>query len=87
MDELANRLKEDAANIDAEVSAELQARIEASIRATDREITRPAGTGKRDYFWWASSLTGLAAAIIGIALLNRMDAPRIPSQLFPPLYR
>ena len=73
MDEFAKRLKEDAAKIDAEVSAELQARIEASIHATDRKIIRPAVPARRASFWWASSLTGLAAAAIVFALLDRLD--------------
>ena len=78
MDKLANRLRHDAENIDAKVSDELDRRIRASINgmtpATDREAStspsRPAG------FWWASSLTGIAAAVAVIAIVNsQQDAP------------
>lgn len=78
MDKLANRLRHDAENIDAKVSDELDRRIRASINgmtpATDRKAStppsRPAG------FWWASSLTGIAAAVAVIAIVNsQQDAP------------
>ncbi len=69
MDELANRLREDAANIDATVSPELEARIHASLHAVSpaekpsRQVARPWA------FWLASSLTGAAVAIAAIAFL------------------
>ena len=78
MDKLANRLRHDAENIDAKVSDELDRRIRASLSgitpATDQQATtppaRPAG------FWWASSLTGIAAAVAVIAIINsQQDAP------------
>ncbi len=70
MDELTERLRRDAANIDAAVSEELEHRIDASLRAvvveapTQRQPVRPA------LFWWASSATGVVAAIAVIAFLN-----------------
>ena len=72
MDELASRLRKDADSIDATVSDELDNRIRASLRGmtpmTDevptKERTRRAG------FWWASSLTGIAAAAAIIAIIN-----------------
>ena len=77
MDKLANRLRHDAENIDARVSDELDRRIRASLNGvtplTDQQATsppaRPAG------FWWASSLTGIAAAVAVIAIVNSQDAP------------
>ena len=75
MDKLAKRLRNDAENIDAKVSDELDRRIRASLNgvtpATDQQATtRPAG------FWWASSLTGIAAAVAVIAIINsQQDAP------------
>jgi hypothetical protein len=80
MDKLANRLRHDAENIDAKVSDELDRRIRASLNgvkpATDREVTtqpsRPAG------FWWASSLTGIAAAVAVIAIINSQQAAPVP---------
>ena len=78
MDKLASRLRHDAENIDAKVSDELDRRIRASLNgvtlSTDQQATtppaRPAG------FWWASSLTGIAAAVAVIAIINsQQDAP------------
>jgi hypothetical protein len=78
MDKLANRLRHDAENIDAKVSDELDRRVRASINGmtpateqpTSTPSSRPAG------FWWASSLTGIAAAIAVIAIVNsQQDAP------------
>ena len=74
MDEFEKRLKEDAAAIRAEVSPELKARIDASLRGVEpiRPVrdTKPSGAG----FWWASSLTGVAAAVLVIVLVN-LNAP------------
>ncbi len=71
MDKLAKQLKADAAMIDVQVSDELDRRIAASIQGIrpEREEThqsrpRPA------VFWWASSLTGIAAALAVIAIIN-----------------
>ena len=76
MDKLASRLKHDADRIDVTVTEELDHRITASLhgvtpeRVADmpRERTRPAG------FWWASSLTGIAAAAAVIVLVNVQQA-------------
>ena len=72
MDKLANRLKHDADRIDVTVSEDLDHRISASLhgvtpeRVADapRERAHPVG------FWWASSLTGIAAAAAVIVLVN-----------------
>jgi len=80
MDKLANRLRHDAENIDANVSDELDRRIRASLHGVtpeaDREVSappaRPAG------FWWASSLTGIAAAVAVIAIINAQQAAPVP---------
>lgn len=81
MDEFEKRLKRDAAAIEADVSPELRARIDASLRGIDplkpagRTATTPAS------LWWASSLTGLAAAVMVIALVNwnQPDAEPVPA--------
>jgi len=74
MDKFDKRLKEDAAAIRAEVSPELKARIDASLHGV--EPIRPVGDGRSSSarLWWASSLTGIAAAILVIVLVN-FDAP------------
>jgi hypothetical protein len=70
MDEFENRLKRDAEDIQAEVSPELQSRIDASLRATEQIRPVPESRAPGINLWWASSLTGLAATIIVIVLIN-----------------
>ncbi len=75
MDKLARRLREDAASIDAEISAQLDSRIQASLNAVEPETARRRRQPARRpvSFWLASSLTGVAAAIAVIAVLNVVD--------------
>jgi hypothetical protein len=77
MDKLANRLREDAANIEVRVSDELDRRIAASLERVAAESRAAAPRRKRRpaLFWWASSLTGLAAAVAVIAILNIEEPP------------
>ena len=73
MDKLARQLREDAASIDAGISAELDSRIRASLQNITPESAKPAPRVVRSpAFWWASSLTGVAAALAVIAVLNVM---------------
>jgi len=80
MDKLANRLREDADKIEVSVSEELDHRIAASLQGITpeaaagkpRERARPLG------FWWASSLTGIAAAIAVIVIINRQQVEEPP---------
>ncbi len=71
MDKLERRLKEDAGLIKVDLAPELQERIRASLESTQpakqapRAIKTP-GTS----LWWASSLTGLAAAALLIVVIN-----------------
>lgn len=83
MDEFEKRLKRDADAIQAEASPELRARIDASLRSTSQ--VRPAGRKTEPApanMWWASSLTGLAAAIMVIVLINwnRTDSVPVPAE-------
>jgi hypothetical protein len=74
MDELAKRLREDAAKIDAEVSAQLESRLQASLAAIEPDAARKSRPQRRPaWFWFASSLTGVAAALAVIAVLNLGD--------------
>jgi hypothetical protein len=77
MDRLAERLRDDAARIDAEITAELDDRIRASLTSVEPQRTRPVRRETRTpSFWWASSLTGLAATIVVIAIVNlNRDTP------------
>ena len=83
MDEFEKRLKRDAQGIDADISPQLVSRIEASLLSVERiESLRQKGSATSN-LWWASSLTGLAAAAAVIALLNwnRPDPePLLPEQ-------
>ncbi len=69
MDKLANQLRTDAEKIEATVSDELDRRINASLRAV-QPVEQASGTSKSPLFWWASTLTGVAAAIAVIAIVN-----------------
>jgi hypothetical protein len=71
MDEFARRLKADADDIEATVSAELKTRIDASIQSLDHDEPVTVGKSRPLFLWWASSLTGLTAAVLVIAFLNR----------------
>ena len=75
MDKLAKRLRDDAQNIECTISGELDDRISASLHGIapepahdSRATTRPA------WFWWASSLTGVTAAVAVILIVN-LQAP------------
>jgi hypothetical protein len=75
MDKLAKQLREDAATIDAEVSAQLDSRIQASLGAIGPEAAPRQREPRRRpvSFWLASSLTGAAATLAVIAILNIVD--------------
>ncbi|MDH3440423.1 MAG: hypothetical protein OEM63_06710 [Gammaproteobacteria bacterium] len=69
MDDFEKRLKRDADAIEAEVTPQLRARIDASLQGIEpvrqvHKATPPVN------LWWASSLTGLAAAVLVIVLMN-----------------
>jgi len=70
MNDFEKRLKDDAGNIRADVSPELKRRLNATVEATERLPLTPEQTKTTGSLWFASSLTGLAAAIAIIALLN-----------------
>lgn len=73
MDNLAKRLREDAERIECTVSEELDERIWASLHGITPEPVVQAKP-KSFSFWFASTLTGVAAAIAFIAIVN-LQAP------------
>ena len=74
MDKFTRRLREDAATIDAEIPAQLDSRIRASLAAIEPERARQRKTARRPVsFWLASTLTGAAAALAVIVVLNIND--------------
>lgn len=84
MDKLAKRLREDAANINVSVSDELDRRIEASLLAVSPETAeqRPAAPARPPLFWWASTITGITAAVVVIAIVN-LQAPEQSNEGVP----
>ncbi len=81
MDKLANRLRQDAEKIEVAVSDELDSRIAASLRSvTPQTESVPLPESRRPaMFWWASSLTGIAAAAAVITIVNSQSAPEPPA--------
>ncbi len=79
MDELATRLRDDAAQIEATVSDELDRRLEASLRAVEPEQPQRRRRKQPLWFWVASSLSGVAAAAVVIVAINvsRQEAPPV----------
>ncbi len=73
MDKLAERLRKDAADIHVEFSPELDNRIRASLTGITPEAPREERPRHSPLFWWASSLTGLAAAVALIVVINLGD--------------
>ena len=74
MDKLAKRLREDAAHIECAVSEQLDDRIRASLENIQpQEPAQPRRKPRAPAFWWASSLTGVAAAVALIAVINLQD--------------
>jgi hypothetical protein len=71
MDKLAEKLKADATAIDVHISDDLDRRIAASLQGVEPEQPSEAAPRPRPaLFWWASSLSGVAAALAVIAIFN-----------------
>ena len=77
MDKLAEQLKTDAAMIEVQVSDELDRRITASLLGvTPERPDLPTEQSRPATFWWASSLTGVAAAMLVIVIINAQSQPK-----------
>jgi predicted ATP-grasp superfamily ATP-dependent carboligase len=82
MDKLANQLKVDAEQIEVRISNELERRIEASLQGVSPlHEAKPEIAMHPANFWWASSLTGIAAALLIVAVVNLRSG--VPAQLDP----
>ncbi|MCP4299342.1 MAG: hypothetical protein GY783_02045 [Gammaproteobacteria bacterium] len=79
MDKLANRLRRDAENIEVTVSDELDHRITASLRGVTPQVESVSAPRSRRpaMFWWASSLTGIAAAAT-VLIIGNSQQPHAP---------
>ena len=76
MDKLAQRLHDDAGKIEATISDELDRRITASLLASSPERPAPRVEPSRPLsMWWASSITGVAAVVAVIAVVNLQPGP------------
>lgn len=76
MDKLAQRLHDDAGKIEATVSDELDRRIAVSLQAISPEPAAPRVAPSRPLsMWWASSITGVAAVVAVIAVINLRPEP------------
>jgi hypothetical protein len=76
MDKLAKELREDAQRIEAKVSPQLEERIRASLASAAQERAPAAPVRHAASFWWASSLTGIAATLLVIVVFNlSLDEP------------
>lgn len=81
MDKLARQLRDDAERINVSVSDELDQRIQASLRAVTPATERQAPRARPPLFWLASTLTGAAAALAIIAVVNMQETeqPAVPA--------
>lgn len=71
MDRLERQLKEDAGLIKADLSPDAQERIRASLESIQPADQAPRNTQMPGTtLWWASGLTGLAAAALVIVLVD-----------------
>ncbi|HLU07414.1 MAG TPA: hypothetical protein VKZ91_12720 [Woeseiaceae bacterium] len=76
MDKLERRLRDDALQIRADVSPDLAVRIQESLRSA-----RPMPQARREFslpLWLAASVTGAAAALAVIILVNVGDIGKPP---------
>ena len=74
MDDLAKKLRADAEQIEVSISPQLDDRIRASLESATQDRPQAASKQQPRSFWWASSLTGIAAAAAVIAVIN-MSGP------------
>lgn len=70
MDRLEQTLRDDAQKIEAKVSPEISERIMARVRDTQQKRDPAASEHAPFRWWWVSSLTGLAAAVTLLAVIN-----------------
>ena len=84
MDRFERRLRDDAALIRADLSPELDERIRASLEAAAAAPAPRERMRRTSLFWWTSSLTGLAAALGVVALLNLRPETADPVQTAAP---
>ena len=75
MDRLEQKLQEDAKEIRPTVSPEISDRIMARVKDTPQKRVAEQRAQPHFRWWWASSLTGLAAAVTLLAVINWSGGP------------
>ena len=70
MDDLAKKLRADSEQIEVSISPQLDDRIRASLESANQDPAAPSSRNQSTSFWWASSLTGVAATLAIIAIVN-----------------
>lgn len=71
MDEFEKRLKRDADAIEAKMPPALRKRIDATLRGVEPiRVAEPRRSRTTPGLWWASTLTGVAAVLMVIVLVN-----------------
>jgi hypothetical protein len=71
MDKIEDALRRDAARIEVAVSPELDERIRASLESARSSSRKHALPEKNSLsLWWASGLTGIAATLLVVVVLN-----------------
>jgi hypothetical protein len=83
MDKLAKQLREDADEIRVVITPELENRIEASLRGVAQDKGELVKGRQSALFWWASSVTGVAATLAFIALVN-LSKPELETAITEP---
>lgn len=79
MDKLAEQLRADAMRLDGTISDEFERRIEAGLHSVEA-LPAAKTDGRPSSMWWASSLTGLAAVMAIVLVVNlRQPAPPVQS--------
>lgn len=84
MDNLAKKLSADAEQIDVSISPQLDDRIRASLQSVSQEKAATTSKSQPTSFWWASSLTGVAATLAIIAIVNLSGPESEPGVTEPP---
>lgn len=89
MDKLAEQLRVDAQQIEVTITPELDARLQASLQTVRQERKSSAAANGRQSahtaaFWWASSLSGIAATVAVIAVMNLTESQPDVAMTEPP---
>ena len=83
MDKLAKQLREDADQIKVLITPELESRIEACLRGVAQDNGAVVKSRQSALFWWASSITGVAATLAIIAVVN-LSNPELETAITEP---